>query len=86
MKIEIDVNELDQKILTTNGVNIQEWVEGAVRGMINKQTKKLLKIAQEDLVSDESVSQIPATVEGIVELWLSRGYRKNQENEGVTAE
>ena len=86
MKIEIEISELDQKILVANNVYIQEWLDGAVAGMINRQTKKLLKIAQQDLIEDEGVDNIPATVKGIVELWLSRGYMKNQENEGITAE
>ena len=74
MKIEITISDLDKKILEANSINIHEWIEGAVAGMINKQTKKLLKIAQQDLIEDASVEAIPASLEGIVELWLSKNY------------
>jgi len=74
VKVEIDINDLDQKILTANNVNIQEWIEGAVAGMIHRHTKKLLKIAQKDLLEDETVTEMPATVAGMIELWLSKNY------------
>ena len=82
MKIEVTITDLDKKILEANSVDIQEWIEGAVSGMINKQTKKLLKIAQEDLILDDSVEVIPASVKGIVELWLSKNYN-SQETEDL---
>ena len=76
MKVEIDINDLDQKILTANNVDIQQWIEGAVAGMIHRHTKKILKIAQKDLIEDDTVAQIPATKAGIVELWLSKNYNQ----------
>lgn len=76
--IQIEISELDEKILQHDLLDIQQWVNDAIAGKINNVTKRLLKEAQEKLFADSEIESIPATVQGCVELYFSRPYYKNR--------
>jgi hypothetical protein len=77
--IQVTIEDLEEKILQNELLDIQKWVQDAVDGKINNVKKRLLKEAQEKLLADPDVESIPATVEGMLELYFSRPYYKNRE-------
>jgi len=78
MKIQIEINDLDQKILQHDILDVERWVQDAISGKINNVKKRLLKEAQEKLFADEEVDFMPATESGLLELYFSRSYYKSR--------
>jgi hypothetical protein len=77
--IQVSINELDEKILKHELLDIQAWVQDAVNGKVNNIKNRLLKEAQEKLFEDKEVQSIPGNVEGMLELYFSRPYYLNRE-------
>lgn len=77
-KIEIVLNDLQEKILEHDLLDIQQWVQNAIEGKINSVKKRLLKESQENLFVDEEVKMIPATEDGLLNLYFSRPYYQNR--------
>lgn len=78
--IQTEINDLNEKILEHDLLDIQEWVNSAIIGKINNVKQRLLKEAQEKLFADPDIESIPATEEGILTLYFSRPYYKNRAN------
>jgi len=76
--IQIEISDLDEKILQHDLLSVQQWVQGAVDGKINNVKKRLLKEAQEKLFNDAEIQSIPASEEGCLQLYFSRPYYKNR--------
>jgi hypothetical protein len=79
MEIKITLTEFDYKVLQHQLLSTEEWSQLALDGKINNVKKRLLKEAQEALLEDEEVEIIPATTEGLLELYFSRPYYKNRQ-------
>jgi len=77
--IQIEISDLDEKVLQHDLLDVQKWVQDAANGKINNVKKRLLKEAQEKLFSDPEVQSIPASEEGCLELYFSRPYYKKRE-------
>lgn len=76
--IQIEIDELDEKILQHDLLSVQEWIQGAVDGKISNVKKRLLKEAQEKLFNDPEIQSIPSSEAGLIELYFSRPYYKNR--------
>lgn len=79
MEIKITLTEFDYKVLQHQLLSTEEWSQLALDGKINNVKKRLLKEAQEALLKDEEIDTIPATTEGLLELYFSRPYYKNRQ-------
>jgi len=76
--IDITIEDLDEKILEHDLINIQKWAQDAINGKINNVKKRLLKEAQEKLFADPDIAAIPATEKECIELYFSRPYYENR--------
>jgi hypothetical protein len=83
MNIQVEISDLDEKVLQHDLLEVQRWIQDAVNGKINNVKKRLLKEAQEKLFSDPEVDSIPATEEGLLTLYFSRPYYKNREEKEI---
>ncbi len=83
MNIQVEISDLDEKVLQHDLLEVQRWVQDAVNGKINNVKKRLLKEAQEKLFSDTEIDSIPATEEGLLTLYFSRPYYKNREEKEI---
>ncbi len=79
MEIKITLTEFDYKILQHQLLSAEEWSQSALDGKINNVKKRLLREAQEALLIDEEIGTMPATIEGLLELYFSRPYYKNRQ-------
>ena len=83
MEIKITLTEFDYKILQHQLLSAEEWSQSALDGKINNVKKRLLREAQEALLIDEEIDTMPATNEGLLELYFSRPYYKNRQQREV---
>ena len=83
MNIQVEISDLDEKVLQHDLLEIQRWIQDAVNGKINNVKKRLLKEAKEKLFSDPEIDSIPATEEGLLTLYFSRPYYKNREEKEI---
>jgi len=73
LKIEITINETDQKVLHNSTPDIDVWVQGAVNGKINKSWKNMRSEWTTKLMNDESFTDpIPSNKNDFVNLVTSR--------------
>lgn len=77
--IQASIDELDEKVLKHELLDIQKWVQDAIDGKINNIKKRLLKEAQEKLFADPKIESIPASEEGLLNLYFSQQNYKNRE-------
>ena len=76
--IQISIDELDEKVLKHELLDIQKWVQDAIDGKINNIKKRLLKEAQEKLFADPKIESIPASEEGLLNLYFAQQDYKNR--------
>lgn len=76
--IQIEISDLNEKILKHDLIDVQQWVQDALNGKINNIKIRLLKESQCALFNDHDVESIPASEEGCIELYFSRPYYKNR--------
>jgi hypothetical protein len=76
--IQIEISELDEKVLQHDLLDVQKWMQDAANGKISNVKTRLLKEAQEKLFKDPEIESIPASEEGCLELYFSRPYYKNR--------
>ena len=77
--IQTSIDELNEKVLKHELLDIQKWVQDAIDGKINNIKKRLLKEAQEKLFADPKIESIPASQEGLLNLYFSQQNYKNRE-------
>ena len=76
--ILVNISEFDEKVLSHALLSNEEWLQNAIDGKINNVKKRLVKEAQEKLFNDDSIENIPATVEGLINLYFEQDYYKNR--------
>lgn len=69
---------LEESILMHELTDADAWVVGALDGKINNVKKRMLDEARKVLYADESVTQIPASDDGIIEMYVARSDYKNR--------
>lgn len=80
IRYTVELTELEQQILKHQLLNVNEWIQGAVRGKINKCRKAMLQEASRALLSDPDTENIPATEEGVLSTFMSMTGYKNRED------
>ena len=86
MRITIEITETEQALLEDSIADVQAWAVAAVRGKIKNCEKRFLQAWQKILIEDPAVEEIPATVEGIVDLVLERSdYLTKAERDALEA-
>lgn len=76
--IKVNISEFDEKVLKHALLSPEAWLQDAIDGKINNVKKRLTKEAQEKLFEDANVENIPATVEGLLNLYFEQVYYKNR--------
>jgi len=85
--IKVKIKEFDEKVLQHELlIEVQEWVQDALNGKINSVKKRLVREAQEKLFSDDSIENIPATAEGLIQVYFDRPYYKSRKQNNSTEE
>lgn len=77
--IQIQISEFDEKVLKHEMVDVQNWVQSAINGKINKVKTRLSQTAQSELFNDPNINSIPATVSGSISLYFDQSYYQNAE-------
>ena len=75
--ITIQITDLEEKILNDDLLDIENWVKDAVIGKINSCKKRLLIKAQAGILNDADIDVMPATADGLIQLWISTDNYKN---------
>lgn len=76
--IEIALEDIDEQVLNSQLFDIKEWLQGALTGKINNVKTRLLLEAQDMLIEDPEIDTLPASEDGILELYFSRPYYKTR--------
>ena len=76
--VTVNVNDLNEKILLNDLLDINDWVQAAVVGKINNCKKRMAGEATAILKADASVENMPATDDGLIEALLARSDYKDR--------
>ena len=76
--VTVEINDLNQKILLNDLLDIDDWVQKAVVGKINNSKTRMADNASAILKADASVETMPATDNGLIEALLARSDYKNR--------
>ena len=76
--VTVEINDLNEKILLNDLLDIDDWVQKAVVGKINNCKTRMADNASAILKADASVETMPATDDGLVEALLARSDYKNR--------
>jgi hypothetical protein len=72
------LSALEESVLMHDLLDANAWVVGALNGKINKVKKRMLEQARQVLYADESVTQIPASDDEIIAMYVARDDYKNR--------
>jgi len=74
--ITLNIEEMDWRVLEDKLVDPEGWITGVVANHVRKQTNKIITAEHNRLIEDPAVETIPATKEGIMELYFAQeGYQ-----------
>jgi len=76
----IDVTDLDVDCILAYVQDLDDWVIGALLGHINKGKKLMLREWQPIIMADSSVTTMPATEYGLIEMIVSRDDYQERNN------
>ena len=76
--VTVEINDLNEKILLNDLLDIDDWVQKAVVGKINNSKTRMADNASAILKADDSVETMPATDDGLIEALLARSDYKNR--------
>tara|TARA_Y100000296_G_C5087494_1_gene213147 strand:- start:185 stop:772 length:588 start_codon:yes stop_codon:yes gene_type:complete len=68
----ITIPDLSANCILAYVQNLEEWVIGAVLGMINRGKKKMIAQYHPIIMADSSVTTMPATEDGLITMILAR--------------
>ncbi len=79
MKVfQIEISELDEKILSHVLIDPQQWVKDAVINKVANSKERSLIEAQSKLIADPEIDSMPANEESLLNLYFSRPYYMNR--------
>ena len=76
--VTVEINNLDEKILLDNLLDINDWVQQAVIGKINNCKKRMANNAANVLKADSDVETMPATNDGLINALIARDDYKTR--------
>jgi hypothetical protein len=68
----ITIPDLSGNCILAYVQNLEEWVYGALLGMVNRGKKKMISQYHPIIMADSSVSTMPATEDGLITMILAR--------------
>jgi hypothetical protein len=68
----ITITDLLGNCILSSVQNLEEWVYGAVLGMVNRGKKKMIAKYHPIIMADASVTTMPATEDGLITMILAR--------------
>jgi len=85
LKITVNISDADQLALENDLLDINQWVQDAVKGKINQCKKRFLREWQPRLMTDPAVDTIPADETAFIAMVIARpDYESRLEREEVT--
>ena len=73
----ITISDLSGNCILAYVQNLEEWVYGALLGMVNRGKKKMIAQYHPIIMDDASVTTMPATEDGLITMILARSdYRR----------
>jgi len=76
--VTVEINDLNEKILLNDLLDIDAWVQAAVTGKINNCSTRMADQATQVLKADASVENMPATDAGLITALIARSDYKNR--------
>lgn len=74
----VETTELEESILKHELLDIQDWLEKALIGRINKVKLSMLSEAHKSLLKDPDTISIPATEQGVLEAYMALSSYKDR--------
>ena len=74
------LSSTEEAVLKNDLLDVQDWVDQAIAGKINKCKKRMLQEWLPKLYADESVNQIPASEDEIITMIVARDDYKTRED------
>jgi len=68
----ITIADLSGKCILAYVQNLEEWIYGALLGMVNRGKKKMIAQYHPIIMADSSVTMMPATEDGLITMILAR--------------
>ena len=72
------LTSVEESVLMHDILDANEWVVSALNGKINNVKKRMLEEARQVLYADESVTQITASDDEIIRMYVARDDYKNR--------
>lgn len=79
IKNGIEISTADIKCLENDLLNIEDWINSAIRGKISKCKKRLVQEWQPRLLLDPDIRTIPADESALIDYITNRKDYKNRE-------
>ena len=76
--VTVEINDLNEKILLNDLLDINDWVQKAVVGKVNNCKTRMANAASAELKADASVETMPATDDGLIAALFARADYKNR--------
>ena len=85
--VTVNISDADEKAMLNDLLGIDDWVQAAVVGKINKCKKRMANEATAILKADASVETMPATDDGLITALLARDdYKTRAERDAAEKE
>ena len=85
--VTVNISDADEKAMLNDLLGIDDWVQAAVVGKINKCKKRMAIQATAILKADASVETMPATDDGLITALLARDdYKTRAERDAAEKE
>ena len=78
MQITINLTDEEVKYLENDLLNVEQWVQDAVKGKISKCKDRMIAQWQPKLLADPEITNIPATEQGFLNTILTHKDYKNR--------
>jgi hypothetical protein len=73
----ITIADLSGNCILSSVQNLEEWIYGALLGMVNRGKKKMIAQYHPIIMADSSVTTMPATEDGLITMILARSDYKS---------
>ena len=78
LTVTVNINDDEEACLLNDLIDIDDWVQKAVRGKINQCRKRFIREWQPKLFADSSVQTIPGDEAGFISAVLARPDYKDR--------
>ena len=87
LTVTVEISDHNEKVLLNDLLDIDDWVQASVVGKINNCSKRMANEATAVLKADDSVENMPATDDGLINALLARDdYKNRAERDAAEAE